>query len=152
MLLRHSNRDLPKAQRVKRSIRDIESISGDLEVVCEFLACYTDIIGNESAQEAIESLEDFRVDIIAGMRRLRAASQKTTEPGDILEKIYRSPNQKLCCSIMQAALDAMATADSMYQLEKDRCELLSGIWAIIFLLSANVAGKLCDLTVSPKQP
>jgi hypothetical protein len=65
----------------------------------------------------------------------------------MLEKISKSPTQKLCCNIMQASLDAMATADNMYQLEKDKDDLISGIWSVVFLLAANVSGKLCNLTI-----
>ena len=136
---------------MKHSIRDIERISANLDIVLEFLTCYTQSTGNESAHEAIEYLEDFQSEMAKSARRLQSAAQKMTDPEDILEKISKSPTQKLCCNIMQAALDAMATADSMYQLAKDHNELLSGIWAVIFLLAANVVGKLCDLTVSPKQ-
>lgn len=151
MSLRHSSRSLPRAQRVKHSIRDIVRIAANLEIVLDFLTCVTQSTGYESTQEAIECLEDFQSEIAKNARRLQSSAQKMTDTGDILDKISKSPIQKLCCNIMQAALDAMATADSMYQVEKDHNELYAGIWAVIFLLAANVAGKLCDLTVVPKE-
>ena len=149
MSLRHSSRSLPRAQRVKQSIRDIARISANLEIVLAFLGCLRETDGDgEAYQEGIEHLEDCQTDIAKSIRRLQSGSQKMTDPEDILDKISKSPTQKLCCNIMQAALDAMATADSIYHSQKDKDDLISGIWAVIFLLAANVAGKLCDLTIS----
>ena len=147
MSLRHSSRPLPRAQRAKHSIRDIARISANLEIVLAFLTCLTESNRYESSQEAIDYLEDFQAEISKSARRLQSGAQKLTDAEDILEKISKSPTQKLCCNIMQAALDAMATADSMYHLQKDEDDLISGLWAVIFLLAANVAGKLCDLTI-----
>ena len=147
MSVRHSNRSLPRSQRVKQSIRDIARIAANLEIVLAFLTCVTESTMYDSSLEAIEYLEDFQAEIAKSARRLHSSAQKMTDPEDILEKIAKSPTQKLCCNIMQASLDAMATADSMYHLEKDKDELISGIWAVIFLLAANVSGKLCDLTM-----
>ena len=150
MSLRHSSRPLPRAQRAKHSIRDIAKISANLEIVLAFLTCLTESNIYESSQEAIECLEDFQGEIDKSVRRLQFGAQKLTDltdPEDILEKISKSPTQRLCCNIMQAALDAMATADSMYHLQKDQDDLIAGLWAVIFLLAANVAGKLCDLTI-----
>ncbi len=122
----------------------------NLEIVLAFLTCLTESNGYESSQEAIDYLEDFQGEIAKSVRRLQSGTQKLTDltdPEDILEKISKSPTQKLCCNIMQAALDAMATADSMYHSQKDQDDLIAGLWAVIFLLAANVAGKLCDLTI-----
>jgi hypothetical protein len=156
MSVRHSNRPLPRAQRVKHSIRDISRISANLEIVLEFLTCLIETKKyqqfQESCQEAIEYLEDFQSEIAKSARRLQLAAQKMTNPEDILEKISKSPTQKLCCNIMQASLDAMATADSMYNMFNvnlhNQDDLMAGLWAVTFLLAANVAGKLCDLNVN----
>lgn len=148
MSVRHSNRPLAKSQRVKQSIRDITRIAANLEVVLSFLTCVTEYTMYDSSDEAIECMEDFQAEIAKNARRLQSSALKLTNPEDILEKMAKSPTQKLCCNIMQASLDAMATADSMFQLEKDKDELISGIWAFIFLLSANVSGKVYDLTMS----